>query len=217
LLIRDADALYVAFRAPVVDHPPVTKASERDGKLWEDDSFELLLWPDSEAKGTRYQIIVNSRGVTYDAEKHDAGWNPALAARGQVDEKQWTVELRLPFSDVGVTPETGTSWRANICRNWWQAPPHKPVFTAWAAFSGSYWDGKGTLEFGSAPGGVQLRLGDDISAGVLGGVFRNGSGETLQVVVEAQGKDVQPFEQTLSLAPGTDSPLQRSLARFRIR
>ncbi|MBT4814247.1 MAG: hypothetical protein HON70_01030 [Lentisphaerae bacterium] len=215
LMTYDADALCDAFRAPVVDHPPVTKATTRDGKLWEDDSFELLLWPDPEAKGKRYQIILNSRGVTFDAEKHDAGWNPALMAAGQVGKDEWTVELRLPFVDLGGAPGTGTLWRANLCRNWWQAPPHKPVFTAWAAFSGSYWGGKGTLVFGGTPGGVQVSLGSDISAGVLGASLRNSSNAPLQALVKAQGKDVQPFERQLLLGPGSDQLLAGSLAEFR--
>lgn len=215
LLTRDTDALYIAFAAPVLGHPPVTTASQRDGKLWEDDSFELLLWPDPKAEGKRYQIIVNSRGVTYDAEGHDAGWNPALQAKGHVDEKQWTVELRLPFADLGRAPKADASWRANLCRNWWQAPPHKPVFTAWADFSGSYWDGKGTLLFGNNPGGVQMSLGDDISAGILDGALRNGGNVPLQATVRAQRKNGQPFERKLTLAPGADEKLHGSLAGFR--
>jgi len=44
-------------------------------------------------------------------------WTAKIAAKGAKGNGEWTVELRIPFADLGKTPKPGEVWRVNLCRN----------------------------------------------------------------------------------------------------
>ena len=116
-LFFDDQFLYCTIRAP---YPPGMKPQIRGAELFRDDCVEFFLQP-----GTNriYQILVNSIGK-FEAHKYDAAslmqldWQPsgieaAAATRGNC----FTVEIRIPFSNLGVSsPENGSLWRGNFAR-----------------------------------------------------------------------------------------------------
>ena len=58
----------------------------------------------------------------------DVAWNATLTAGYAIAkaEKKWTVELAIPFADLGVAaPPEGTRWRGNLGRE-----RHKSVWDA---------------------------------------------------------------------------------------
>ena len=94
---RDDQCLHLIFHS---DRPnQVCNARERDGKLWEDDSFELHLQaPD----GGRYQFIVNGAGAVYDSHGSPK-WNAeGLTAKAECGEKGWTARLDIPLVNFPV-------------------------------------------------------------------------------------------------------------------
>jgi len=43
-------------------------------------------------------------------------WNPRWQAAAKVGEKEWTVEMAIPFAELGGKPSLGEVWGANFCR-----------------------------------------------------------------------------------------------------
>lgn len=118
LLLYDSAALYVAYKCREADVPAVkANVTEHDGGVWNDDCVEIFLDPSSDRAGFLH-FITNTVGTKYDALGKDSyGYNPSWEAKGQVGPDGWTVEIRLPFSELGVgAPGPGDSWLGNFCR-----------------------------------------------------------------------------------------------------
>ncbi len=113
--------------------------TNRDSMFWNEEVAELFLAPDKLDK--YYELQWNPLGAVFDAiiyntmgpdgisKKIDGDW--AFTAKGmrsavKVDgtvanasdeDRSWTVEAVIPFSDLGVTtPKPGTVWRGNFYR-----------------------------------------------------------------------------------------------------
>jgi beta-N-acetylglucosaminidase-like protein/glycosyl hydrolase family 20/cellulose/xylan binding protein with CBM9 domain len=109
----------------------VAKRKERDANIFQDDSIELFIMPepeDSIGNSTYYQIVVNSIGTVYDAKYihkrfnyiHDQfkDWTANLKIKTKVNEDSWTLDVAIPFKDLGMKPpEKGKRIFVNICRN----------------------------------------------------------------------------------------------------
>jgi hypothetical protein len=123
-----ATNLYVAFESPFQGAALRTTVLERDGPVWEDDSVEIFLippgWP-----GKYLQFVGNSVGAFYDSVAGGEGpqYNGRFQYRCSLGDWDtyytrgvWRGELALPFRELGVpSPEDGTAWKANFCRNWY--------------------------------------------------------------------------------------------------
>ncbi len=116
----DDRALYVAIRCnePRMDALEVVGA-RRDDNVWLGDSVDLFV---QRASGEPfYHVIVNPANVVWDAkhtaEVGDTSWNPELQTATLRGEDFWNVEIALPWAAMGwKAPASGTSLRANICR-----------------------------------------------------------------------------------------------------
>ncbi len=79
----------------------IAHALLRDGKVWNDDCFEIFIDAQRSA-AAYYQIIVNAAGAIYDANGRDTTWNPeGLQSAVWKDEHEWGFELAIPFIDLG--------------------------------------------------------------------------------------------------------------------
>jgi len=122
----DESNLYIAYKCyescldPVLNQLDMFKAqkSERDSSIWADDAVEIFLAP-SEESSKYYHIAVNSKGVVYDSlgMSGPKSWDGEIRAAGQVGNTFWTLEVAIPFKDIGTgIPEIGKYWRINLCR-----------------------------------------------------------------------------------------------------
>lgn len=95
-----------------------TTATGRDGKVWEDDSVEILLCPPAEQRKL-YHFIFNANGTVYDDLNGKAAWNAKdVRAVNKIENGQWTCEVFIPFSDLERSmPKPGEVWKVNICRS----------------------------------------------------------------------------------------------------
>jgi len=118
----DATAVYFAF---VCDESQMRKLKtiEKTGSafLWEDDCVELLFSPDPGQPQKFYHFIINAHGnysITQVDGKNRVMRNQLpVTVAATVEPKGWTVELRIPFKEFGLTPPRyGTCWLINFCR-----------------------------------------------------------------------------------------------------
>ena len=114
------------------------RARTKDDYLWRCDSIEIYLRPDVTTR-TRYHLVTNVAGARFDAwvagkalredEKADPFWgsDAKWRAAGRRGTGEWTVEVRLPYSDFGIRP--GRTFTANLVR---LTAAGGQEFSAWA-------------------------------------------------------------------------------------
>lgn len=116
-LVYDHAALYMAFR---LDEPALDglrmNVTNRDGLVWTDDSVELMVGSCSDTNAY-LQVVVNAAGMLYDAIGLD---RTAIDGQTRVSTGReacaWTVELAIPWSDLGGMPAPGQAVTLELVR-----------------------------------------------------------------------------------------------------
>lgn len=125
-VLYDDAQLYVAF---VVDDDFIKATHERtDDHLWEQDTVEIMLDPDGDAKNY-FELQVSPRSVHFDT-RYDAprvprpfghvDWDSRVRGRSSPSERGYTVEMAIPFEAFAVgdppakPPQAGAIWRMNF-------------------------------------------------------------------------------------------------------
>lgn len=104
------------------DAPDVFPAHSRDGFpfLYTGDAFSMVMNPATEPEKAIF-ITVDARNHMYDRSVTGySGWTTAakLATKFHPDQKQWVVEMALPFSDLGLEPKSMSVVAANFLRHY---------------------------------------------------------------------------------------------------
>lgn len=88
-----------------------------DLAIHSDDCFEVV-FDTRDRPETFYHFVVNPLGAIYDARNGDEGWSHwGAKGKAKVGDKAWTVELAIPFEDLGIpAPVFGESWGMRLCR-----------------------------------------------------------------------------------------------------
>jgi hypothetical protein len=135
-LLYDSQALYIAYRCKEADISRIrAQVTDHDGSVWDDDCAEFFL--DVKADRASFaQFILNTIGTRYDGLGHDSyGYNPKWEGKSVVGKDEWTAEIRIPFSELGVnTPESGDLWLGNFCR---EEQPSREL-SCWSPTMGSF-------------------------------------------------------------------------------
>ena len=130
-LMRDNDNLYIAIRMSAVNNEPggglSAAATDRDGKVYFDDSVDIMLISDYNPK-LMYQFIINPLGTVWDAKRDltlndsvDVKWNlENIRSKARVVNGFWDIELALPLAGIGVPRKY---LKLNVGRNWKEAGP----------------------------------------------------------------------------------------------
>jgi hypothetical protein len=123
---QDDKALYIAvecFEDAKALKNITAEVKDHDGDLWTDDSIEVFVDPAGKKKDY-YQIIINSKGTTYDAylvgeggKESDVDWNPKYQSAAKVGKESWVAEFAFPWSIFTKTPKMDTTWGFNVLRN----------------------------------------------------------------------------------------------------
>ncbi|MBM4086025.1 MAG: hypothetical protein FJ272_14670, partial [Planctomycetes bacterium] len=197
-ICHDRENLYVGLRSDKEPGPLVCEARERDGKVWEDDAFELFLTPTPKTPKDFFQFIFNSAGVVYDARHGQRGWNAKLSVKTSVADDHWTVEVAIPFADLGAsTPKDGETWLGNFCRDWPRPKPAQTIYTGWAYIQGGFLmepEKYGRLVFSDGPRGARLDLSPALNLGALDLTAAVGGTGKLDVAVKSESGTV--FQKT---------------------
>jgi hypothetical protein len=112
------EAIYIAYKA----YEPSTKgikcaARTRDGSVYADDCLEIFFDAKHDYK-TFYQFCINALGTVYDSSASGNGtaWNPKVVVCPKVMPEVWTLEIKIPFKDMGVDAvASGSIFGFNVC------------------------------------------------------------------------------------------------------
>ncbi|MFO7946383.1 MAG: hypothetical protein R6V19_06195 [Armatimonadota bacterium] len=155
----DVHQLYIGA---ILHHPAPdqmkAEVTEDDGPVYRDDCLEILF--DPTASGEEYvHMVINPKGVRYDALGKDETVDYRWQARTAVLESGWSVELALPFAQ-DIPPSPGVAWGFLAGRY----VPHLQQWSASSLVSNSFHETAnfGKLIFGEGPVSSKLAfLGDE--------------------------------------------------------
>ncbi len=98
----------------------IAKATAHDAPVYEDNNFELFFAPP--AFGYSYiHYVINHNGVVYDSISNSPTdrsikYNLKAVSAVTKSKDRWTVELKIPFSELCGAPSKGASWPINVAR-----------------------------------------------------------------------------------------------------
>lgn len=117
----DDQAIYVAARLYERGGNAVARQLVRRDETGQADYFEVSFDPNMDRR-TGYQFRVTAAGVQgdaylYDDNQDDGSWDAVWDSDVTVDDTGWTVELRIPWSQLRYEPGVGPqTWGVNFVR-----------------------------------------------------------------------------------------------------
>lgn len=114
----DQEFLYVGVvcEEPDMKHFATTVQARDAHAVFGDEAIELFVDP-AHSHALYYQIAVNAAGSIYDSRGEDPSWSAAVRAGVSTSATGWTVEIAVPWQDLGVTPRAGLLLGLNVCRD----------------------------------------------------------------------------------------------------
>ncbi len=99
----------------------VARETRYDGPVHADDALEIMVVP-NQARLDYYHFSVNPLGTRYDAELRQGGnvrsaeWNANWQASTGREPQSWTVEIAIPFVELGLNGSSRGDWALNVAR-----------------------------------------------------------------------------------------------------
>ncbi|MFH0963745.1 MAG: sugar-binding protein [Planctomycetota bacterium] len=189
----DDSGLYISFMCMEPEISRIkTQAKERDGRVWADDSIQVFLdIPRSRERSTLMRFILNTANVQCDEMGGDFGWNREWKSAVVVGDGFWSVEIGIPFSQLGATPKTGDAWGGNFTRK--ECGSEDAQFSAWSYTAGTFIAPKllGDFVFVGSPAGPQEAVVEEerLNGGYL--AWLQGEVEKARVGMTAAMKEVE--------------------------
>ena len=172
-LCYDANNLYVSFKCAQSVLDPMNNqlgafkkntAGHDLDSIWNDEYVLIMLDTNLDRKGF-FNLMINGIGAMLDERcppeapwrKRDKTWESNAEVKTKIGNGYWTVEGRIPFKDLAVSPKLGDHWGLGLGRiN--RAAPGKGAPSTWQPMEGGYHNAEefGVLKFGSAVPGVTL-------------------------------------------------------------
>ncbi|MFW6437417.1 MAG: sugar-binding protein [Armatimonadota bacterium] len=118
----DSANLYfgIKMQEPAMDELKAD-VTERDGKVHGDDCIEVMI--DSTGDRTEYyHLSTNPIGTLYDSQLRQGGhvralqWDCDWEAAVSLGEDFWSVEIAVPFVELGLTDASAGEWALNVAR-----------------------------------------------------------------------------------------------------
>ncbi len=123
MLLHDNKGVYVGFHVPFENgRPPRAKITKRDGRVFTDDSVEVMIAP-TKGRDCYAHFTVNSIGTIADAYADQGGfvadgkWNGNITAKTFVGKDFWSVEIFVPYFSLDLADGVAGSWGFNFCHN----------------------------------------------------------------------------------------------------
>ena len=114
-VLYDHDAVYVGARLYDSSGRISTRLGRRDSDIADSDWFIVVFDSYHDHTGG-YRFRVNPSGVFGDEANGDRSWNPVWQVATAVDSAGWTVEMRIPFSQLRFSPAADQVWGVQFLR-----------------------------------------------------------------------------------------------------
>jgi len=122
MFCHDDKNLYVAVICQDLEMENLVSVHKKnDDTVYLDDSVELFFGMGKD--GAFYQLIINPSGVTASwkwmgSAKKD--WDPKrVQIKVTKDDALWCLEMSIPLDQIPLNYRDGTSWKFNVCRNYY--------------------------------------------------------------------------------------------------
>ena len=110
----DGENLYIAFRCEKQEPAQLRSVpTNKDDILWSGDCVEVSL--KTGENSLPFHFIVNPQNVQWDGKGDFADWNAQWHSGTHLGAKEWTVEIAIPWDQIGGRPAS-RSLRAFLCR-----------------------------------------------------------------------------------------------------
>lgn len=114
-VLYDDEAIYIGARLHDSSGRVSTRLGRRDSDLPDSDWFIVVFDSYHDHTGG-YRFKVNPSGVFGDEANGDRSWNPVWEVATAVDSAGWSVELRIPFSQLRFSPAADQVWGIQFFR-----------------------------------------------------------------------------------------------------
>lgn len=117
-LLYDDRFLYFGLDCDEPNMDKVTPVDHaRDSRdIFHGETIEIFVDPDH-THSTYYQFGINAAASVYDSIRSDVAWSADVRAATELGETGWTLEVAIPWADMGATPEPGKVIGFNVCRD----------------------------------------------------------------------------------------------------
>jgi hypothetical protein len=119
-LLYDDDALYVGARLLDTEPDRIVKRLSRRDESAEADRFSIYLDPRRDRlTGVRFEVSaagVQNDEIIYNDTWMDDSWDAVWLSAVHHDEQGWSVEMRIPFSELRFLPGDSQTWGVNASR-----------------------------------------------------------------------------------------------------
>ncbi len=112
----DADALHFVVECLEPDMArTLAKCTDHEGDVFSDECVELFVSP--KRSPTHYfHLVANALGTRFDEKVKDRTWDPEWKTRVVKGGDRWTLEVSIPFAEIGGRPAPGDVWWFNVDR-----------------------------------------------------------------------------------------------------
>lgn len=62
-------------------------------------------------------VQMDIKAIKSDDDNEDTNWNAVWESKTKITDKGWTVEMRIPFSELRFSEKSGSTWGLNMFRN----------------------------------------------------------------------------------------------------
>jgi hypothetical protein len=120
LLAYDDEALYVGARLHDSEPEKIDARLSRRDDHSESDRFSIYLDPRGDGRtGVRFEVTaagVQGDEIIFNDTWTDRSWDALWESEVTVDERGWSVEMRVPFSELRFLPGDSYAWGINALR-----------------------------------------------------------------------------------------------------
>jgi hypothetical protein len=138
VLYTDSDLLLgIRFDEPNMDRlTPVGQPRDSMG-VFHGEAVEIFVDPDHDQE-VYHQIAINAAESIYDSRKTDPSWSADVRAGVTLLDDAWTMEVAIPWADLGVQPERGALVGLNVCRDRHLGP--NKTWSTWSQVEANFHD-----------------------------------------------------------------------------
>jgi hypothetical protein len=171
-VLHDERRVYfgVVCDEPLADDLAPVRTARDDGHVFRQEAVEFFVDPGHDH--TQYhQFAVSAAGGLYDSRRTDKVWNSDAETAARIGEGQWSLELAIPWGDLGVTPQPGMVIGFNVCRD--REVGRTRQWTNWSQTKSNFHDPIRFAHLVLSPTSEQLgQLGDEFRKGYRTGPLR---------------------------------------------